>query len=323
MAEIIVFAEHRAGQMQEITLQMLSKASELCRAQGYKLSVALLCDAADTLLPSLEGRADEIVAYEAPRFAHFDPDACAEILVALVQERKPLLLLLGHTAWSMDLAAALATKTGYPLATDCVDILLDAGDPKVVRQVYNGKMLTRSSFRPADGYLVTVRPGSFSVSAGQDRRTTVNYPPVPALSSTARRRFVAYRDTGKGEVDITQAEVLVSVGRGIGDGENIEPAREVAALLGGALSCSRPVVDKKWLPKYHQVGTSGKSVTPKIYLALGISGAFQHMAGIAGAGTVIAVNKDKKAPIFRAADYGAVADALDIVTALKTELRKN
>jgi electron transfer flavoprotein alpha subunit len=123
-------------------------------------------------------------------------------------------------------------------------------------------------------------------------------------------------------VDITQADVLVSVGRGIGDQENIEPAREVAALLGGALSCSRPVVDKKWLPKYHQVGTSGKSVKPKVYLALGISGAFQHVAGITGAGTVIAVNKDRKAPIFRAADFGAVADALGVLAALKTELLK-
>jgi len=112
------------------------------------------------------------------------------------------------------------------------------------------------------------------------------------------------------------------VGWGIGDEDNISAAKELAGLLVGALSCSRPVVDKKWLPKYHQVGTSGKSVKPKVYLALGISGAFQHVAGISGAGTVIAVNRDKKAPIFRVADYGVVADVMDVITALKAEVPK-
>jgi len=322
MAEILVLAEHRDGALQEITLQMLAKAADLCDAESHRLVAAVFCGAVGGMLAALEGRADEIMVCEHPRLQDFDLDAYAEVAASLIRDRRPLLTLLGHTAWSMDLAPALAIKTGYPLATDCVDLLLEGGVPKVVRQVYSGKMLARLSYRSADGYLATVRPGAFAVAAPAGRSAEAVYLPAPSLSPAPRRRFAGYRDASKGPVDITQADILVSVGRGIGDEENIEPARELAGLLGGALSCSRPVVDKKWLPKYHQVGTSGKSVKPKVYLALGISGAFQHMAGITAAGTVIAVNKDRKAPIFRGADYGVVADALDIVAALKAGLLK-
>jgi electron transfer flavoprotein alpha subunit len=322
MAEIVVVTEHREEQVREVTLQMLSKAGELGRAHGHRVVATLLCARSDGLVGALEGRADEIVVYEDDRLEHFDPDAYADVLGAFLAERSPLLVLLGHTAWSMDLAPALAVRTGHPLATDCVDVLLDGPAVKVVRQVYSGKMFARSAFRSAGSYLVTVRPGSFPVGTTSGRQTTITRASAPVFSAAAQRRFAGFRDSSGGGVDITQADVLVSVGRGIGDQENIEPAREVAALLGGALSCSRPVVDKKWLPKYHQVGTSGKSVKPKVYLALGISGAFQHVAGITGAGTVIAVNKDRKAPIFRAADFGAVADALGVLAALKTELLK-
>ncbi len=128
-------------------------------------------------------------------------------------------------------------------------------------------------------------------------------------------------DTPTPHVDITQADLLLSLGRGIGEEENIEALKELAGLMGGTLSCSRPIVDKNWLPKYHQVGTSGKSVKPKVYLAFGISGAFQHVAGITGAGAVIAINKDKKAPIFRVADYGVVDDLFNIASALKEKLK--
>ena len=143
--------------------------------------------------------------------------------------------------------------------------------------------------------------------------------PYPHMAKTGKE-FLGFVDTGAGDVDITQAELLVSVGRGVWEEENIARIRELADVMGGTLSCSRPVVDKNWLPKYHQVGTSGKSVKPKVYFAMGISGAFQHVAGIAGAGTVIAVNKDKKAPIFRVADYGVVDDLFNVVSALKEKL---
>ena len=159
--------------MQEITLQMLSKAGELGRAHGHRVVATLLCARSDGLVGALEGRADEIVVYEDDRLEHFDPDAYADVLGAFLAERSPLLVLLGHTAWSMDLAPALAVRTGHPLATDCVDVLLDGPAVKVVRQVYSGKMFARSAFRSAGSYLVTVRPGSFPVGTTSGRQTTI------------------------------------------------------------------------------------------------------------------------------------------------------
>jgi electron transfer flavoprotein alpha subunit len=211
----------------------------------------------------------------------------------------------------------MAIKTGFPLATDCVDIMMESGKPKVVRQIYSGKIFTRMAFRDTPACLITVRGGAFAAGDAEGFTAEIIYASMQSQPGRGRREFLGYQDTGKGDVDITQAELLVSIGRGIGEQENIPNVKELAGMMGGTLSCSRPVVDKKWLPKYHQVGTSGKSVKPKVYLALGISGAFQHVAGISGAGTVIAVNKDKKAPIFRVADYGVTADLLSVVAALK------
>jgi electron transfer flavoprotein alpha subunit len=209
---------------------------------------------------------------------------------------------------------------GYPLATDCVEIASEDGRPVVTRQIYGGKLFSKISFKDSEGYLLTLRPGAFLPEALEARKGEVIRHDVPPDLPKARRQFVEFVDTGAGDIDITQADLLVSLGRVIGEEENIGALKELADLMGGTLSCSRPVVDKNWLPKYHQVGTSGKSVKPKIYLAFGISGAFQHVAGIAGAGTVIAVNKDRKAPIFRIADYGVVDDLFNVVNALKEKL---
>ena len=322
MAEIMVLAEHRNNELREITLQMLNKASELCRGFGHELSVVIIGSDIEKLVNELKDTANRVIACDDQRLQNFNPDDFKEIMAALIDERKPFITFMGHTPWSMDLAPAIAVKAGYPLATDCLDILLDNGRPRVVRQIYSGKIFSRSVFKEAPGYLITVRGGAFPSTKSAGYQAEIINRPIPTLGEKSRREFLGFQDTCKGEVDITQAELLVSVGRGIGEQDNIEYARELAGIMGGTLSCSRPIVDKKWLPKYHQVGTSGKSVKPKVYLAFGISGAFQHVAGITGAGTVIAVNKDKKAPIFRVAQYGAVADLLNIVTALKERLGK-
>jgi len=145
--------------------------------------------------------------------------------------------------------------------------------------------------------------------------------PSPLTDEGLARRFLQYVEAAVGEVDITQADILVSIGRGIKEADNIPIVKEFADAIGGTLSCSRPVVDKKWLPKDRQVGTSGKTVKPKVYIAIGISGAFQHIAGMKGAGTVIAINKDPKAPIFSVATYGIVADLFKIVPVLKEKIK--
>ncbi len=317
MGEIFVVAEHRQERLRDITVQMLGKADKLCRELSHTLTAVLIGGKDVPFVNELAGRADRVIFVEDERLRNFDPDQYKGILNNLIHERGPRIIMMGHTAWGMDLAPALAVMSGWPVASDCVDILVEDGDLKVIRQIYNGKVFSKVSFRQSKGYLITVRAGAFPVNEPGSHHGEVERLPIPLDLPETRREFLEFAESETGEVDITQSEFLVSVGRGIGEGENIAEIKELADLMGGQISCSRPVVDKNWLPKYHQVGTSGKTVRPKVYFALGISGAFQHVAGIGGAGTIIAVNKDKKAPIFRVADYAVVDDLFRIVTALK------
>jgi electron transfer flavoprotein alpha subunit len=321
MADIFVVVEHRKGEVRDITYEMLFKADQLCRAYSHNLTAVMFGGKDEGFAEDILRKADKVIVFEDERLKDYDSDMYKDILQRLVVEERPFLTLMGHTSWGMDLAPALSVKTGYPLATDCVDILLEDGRPKVIRQIYSGKVYSKVSFRESQGYLITVRQGAFTPEDMEERQGELVKKEVPADVPEPRRQFVEFVDAGVGAVDISQAELLVSIGRGVGEEENVPVVKELADLMGGVIACSRPVVDKNWLPKYHQVGTSGKSVKPKVYLALGISGAFQHVAGISGAGTVIAVNKDKKAPIFRVADYGVVDDLFKVVDALKAKLQ--
>ena len=316
MEEILVVAEHRQGRVRDITHEMLFKADQL--SKDASLGVTAL------LIGGLhEAQLEDLLVLEDDNLKDFNPDSYKEIISGLIRERQPLVTLIGHTSWGMGYAPALSVKSGGPLATDCVDISLHNRKPLVVRQLYGGKVFSKVSLKESDGYILTVRPGAFPVPDSMDERQGEILPlAVPADLPSPRSTFRELVDTGAGEVDIAQAELLVSIGRGVGDEEHIETVSRLAELMGGTLSCSRPIVDKNWLPKFRQVGTSGKSVRPKVYFALGISGAFQHIAGISGAGTVIAVNKDRKAPIFRVADFGVAEDLFKIVEALKEKLAK-
>lgn len=320
MNEIFVVAEHRKGEVREITFEMLFKADELCRGLSSNLTAVVIGGSDVAFVDDIAQRADRVIVVEDEKLKDFDADRSKEILKRLIEKDRPLLTLMGHTSWGMDLAPALAVKTGFPLATDCVDIMIENGSPKVVRQIYSGKVFTKVSFKESECYLLTVRPSVFPPDKAEGRQGEVIRQEIPAGLPEAGKQFVEFIEPDAGEVDISQAELLVSVGRGVGDQEKIEAIKELADRMGGVLSCSRPIVDKNWLPKFHQVGTSGKSVKPKVYLSFGISGAFQHMAGLTGAGTVIAINKDPKAPIFRVANYGVVGDLFKVADALREKL---
>jgi electron transfer flavoprotein alpha subunit len=322
MGEIFVLAEHRQGRLREISFQMLGKAAELCNESSHQLTAIIIGGKGISLSDELINHAHKIIVVADDRLAHYNADLYKKVLFDLIEKHTPFLTIIGHTPWGMDLAPSLSVRTGFPLASDCVDILIEDGDPKAVRQIYNGKIYSRISFKSSKGYLVTMRPGSFSADRTGDYKGEVIRTDDDFDLPESRVEFIEYRDSGTGDIDISQADLLISIGRGIGEEENIIKLKELADIMGGVISCSRPIVDKNWLPKYHQVGTSGKSVKPKVYLAFGISGAFQHVAGISGAGLVIAVNKDKKAPIFRTAQYGVADDLFKIVDALKEILKK-
>jgi electron transfer flavoprotein alpha subunit len=319
MGEIFVVVEHRKGEVREITYQLFWKANELCQKLSHTLTAVFLSGKDEAFLAEIRERADKVIIFEDERVKNFDGDLYKELLARLIKEHRPFLTLMGHTPWGMDFAPSLSIKTGYPLATDCVDILVEDGSPKAVRQIYTGKIFSKVAFKDSEGYLITVRGGAFPIDKEGEHKGEVIKKDMPGDLPGARRQFVAFEDAGAGAIDITQADLLVSIGRGVGEADKIPIMKELAEIMGGVLSCSRPVVDKNWLPKYHQVGTSGKSVKPKVYLAFGISGAFQHVAGISGAGCVIAVNKDKKAPIFRVADYGVVEDLFKVAEAIKAK----
>ncbi len=323
MDDILVIVEHKQGLVRDITHEMLFKADQLCNNTSCTVTALVIGGLDEAALGELTRRADKVLVLEQDSLKNFNPDSYKEIILRLIKEHQPLLTLIGHTSWGMGYAPALSVKTGYPLATDCIDIVVENRRPLVIRQMYGGKVFSKVSFKESDGYILTVRPGAFPLPESMGERDGEILPmAIPGDLPKPRSTFRELVDTGAGEVDIAQAELLVSIGRGVGDEENIAAVQGLTDLMGGTLSCSRPIVDKNWLPKFRQVGTSGKSVRPKVYLALGISGAFQHIAGISGAGTVIAVNKDRKAPIFRVADFGVVEDLFRVVEALMEKLNK-
>ncbi len=326
MKEIIVLAEHRRGEMRDVTWEMLSKARQLAESINAEIAVALLGKGVSQLAEVLKPKAHRVLLVEDDRIEVYTSETYEKVLTQVITERKPLLTLIAHTAMGMDIAPSLATHLKMPLATDCIGIDPAGETFSLTRQLYGGKVNAAVSFLKKGPYMVTVRTGAFPVVEKGALPGEMVKLPSPLTDEGLAKRFLQFVEAAVGEVDITQADILVSVGRGIKEADNIPMVKEFADAIGGTLSCSRPVVDKKWLPKDRQVGTSGKTVKPKVYIAIGISGAFQHVAGMKGAGTVIAINKDPKAPIFSVATYGIVADLFKIVPVLKDkvkELRKS
>jgi electron transfer flavoprotein alpha subunit len=319
MEDIFVLAEHRQGELRDITFEMLMKGKNLADDTGKPLTAVLFGHNVGEMADQLKTRADRVILVDDSRLNNFCSEGYQSVLEKLVEEEKPFLMLMGHTAFGMDLAPSLALAINAPIGTDCIDVMVENERVKAIRQVYGGKLSVEVHLKPSGTSVVTVRPGSFAVepyaTTGEIVRTA-----SPLTEETAAKRFIEYVEAAVGDIDITQAGILVSVGRGIKDQENIPMVQELADSLGAVLSCSRPVVDKKWLPKERQVGTSGKTVKPKVYIALGISGAFQHVAGMKASGTIIAVNKDPKAPIFNVADYGIVGDLFKLVPVLKEKV---
>jgi electron transfer flavoprotein alpha subunit len=320
MNEIFVLAEHRRGEIREITFEMLTKGRELAEKVGSDLTAVLLGNDVEVQAKVLSKYAKKVLVVKDPKLENFNSESYQKILSDLIKEHAPILTLMGHTSFGVDLAPSLAVSMGLSLATDCIDMRLENGLIHVTRQMYGGKVNVNAILRKAVGYIVTVRQATFPA----EKDIVVNGEIVKVPSSIAkeeiRKCFIEYVLPPPGGVDISAADVLVGIGRGIKDAEDIPPIEEFAKILGGTLACSRPIVDKGWLPDDRQVGSSGKTVKPKVYIALGISGAFQHILGMKNSELIIAVNKDANAPIFSIADYGIVEDLFKIIPPLKSKL---
>jgi electron transfer flavoprotein alpha subunit len=314
--DIFVLAEHRDGTVTEGTFELLGRAHELARQAGGQ-AVALLLAADVTPLVDQLG-ASSVVAIEDAGLTEFSPSAYQAALAPIVKEREPLLFLASNSGVGMDVAGGLSGALGLPLAAFATSVAIESGAPVVSCQLYAGKIEARVRFAGGRG-ICTVVAGAYPASAGRIAGTAqLERVAIPAADQRVRFRQLVRPEAG--DVDITREGILVSVGRGIGEQDNIELVEELAAALGGAVSSSRPIADAGWLPRTRQVGKSGLRVKPKLYLALGISGAPEHLEGMRDAELIVAVNTDPRAPIFGVAHYGAVADILDVVPALTKRL---
>jgi electron transfer flavoprotein alpha subunit len=321
MKEILVLAEHRRGQLRDITFEMLTKGRELAEKANAETTAVLLGNNVGEFAKTLSNHATKVLLVEDPKLENFNAEAYQRVLSSLIEQHSPLLTLIGHTAFGVDLAPSLAVSANIPLATDCIGVEFDNEKLTVTRQMYGGKVNVKATLRKAETYILTIRQATFPATEEAMNGEIVKVPSVSA-PDTAEKRFIEYVLPPPGGVDITAADVIVGVGRGIKDENEIPSVEALAQALGGVLACSRPIVDKGWLPDDRQVGSSGKTVKPKLYIALGISGAFQHVLGMKNSDLIIAVNKDRNAPIFGVADYGIVEDLFKVVPPLKDKIQE-
>jgi electron transfer flavoprotein alpha subunit len=269
-------------------------------------------------------RFDEVWKIDGEALAYVNAEVLRPALVRILP--KESIILIPHEHFGMDLAPGLSVKLDAAYLPDVIGLEgIENGKLKAVREEFLGQVSTRVLCDVSNGVVITVRPGSFKADENRTKDTQIVDKSAEALAGGVpgnARRYLEVVAAEVGDVDIAKSDVLVSVGRGIEDQDNLEIVFDLAKAMGADVSCSRPIVDAKWLEKSRQVGTSGQTVKPKVYLALGISGAFQHLGGIKGAPFIVAVNKNPKAPIFQAADVGIVDDILDFIPELTDRINE-
>jgi electron transfer flavoprotein alpha subunit len=307
---VLVVAEHLRGELRPVTLELVSAATEL----DGPVAVLVIADDPEPLVEAsnVEG-VDEILTVRVDA-AEFENDVYQQVLEQVQAERSFDALLVGFTVNSMAYAPALAAKLGLGFASDVFALGREDGGLVATRAFYGAKVHAEVEFPGKDSILLMLRPTVWPPAAGSG---SAEISDATASVERSRARHKDFVEVQASDVDITTADFLLSVGRGIGEKENLAQFEELAGRMGATLSVSRPIVDAGWVPNARQVGQSGKTVQPKVYLALGISGAVQHLAGMKASGTIIAVNSDPEAAIFNVAHYGAVADLFDVAEELE------
>lgn len=306
---VLVVAEHVRGQVRDVTRELITAGSAL-----GPVTVAVIARDPDALVSAVDvAGVGEIVTVQVDA-DEFESDVYARAVEALVVERRPRVTLLGFTVNSMGYGPAVAARLGLGFASDVHGVVLEDGAVVATRSFYGSKVSAELEFPGADGVLLLLRATAWAPAEGGGGAPVSTF---TAPAGPSRVRHLEFLEPATStDVDITKADFLLSVGRGVGDRDGIEPFQELADAMGATLSVSRPIVDAGWIPASRQVGQSGKTVKPRVYLAFGISGAVQHLAGMKTSGTIIAVNTDPEAAIFSVAHYGAVADMFDVAEAL-------
>jgi electron transfer flavoprotein alpha subunit len=322
---ILVVVEQREGKLNRVSWETITAGQAIAAATGWALEAAVVSGGTTSIAAEVAAtKVAKVYAIESPRLEPYTPDAFAAAMKQFLTAKQPRLVLMPHTYQVRDFIPKLVTAMGRTVISDCIGFKHEGGKLLFTRQMFQGKLSADVSFTGDAPWFATFQNGAFrgdQAEAGPSAAPaeTVN---VEIADGVVRNRPQPAFKEAKQAVDLTQAEVIVSVGRGIKEQKNIELAKQLADALGGEIAASRPICDSGWLPMDRQVGSSGQTVAPKLYLALGISGAIQHIVGMKGSKAIIAVNKDSEAPIFEIADYAVVGNLFDIVPALIEEVKK-
>ena len=319
---ILVVAEQREGKLNRVSLETLAAGQAIGKEAGWPVDVVLPGFHATPLAHELAAyNVEKVYDLEGPSLEAYTSDAYVYALKAFVGNLQPKLVLFPHTYQVRDFAPRLALALDRTLISDAIGYKYENGKLLFTRQMFQGKFVADVAFAGEAPWLATLQIGTYradQAEAGAAQVETVEASAPPNLRITPHEVF----QEAKQAVDLSQAEVIVAIGRGIKEQKNVALAEDLAKALGGELAASRPICDNGWLPLERQIGSSGQTVAPKLYIALGISGAIQHIVGMKGARTIVAINKDKEAPIFEIADYGIVGNLFDVVPAVTEEIKK-
>jgi electron transfer flavoprotein alpha subunit len=322
---ILVIVEQREGKLNRVSWETLTAGQALASETDWTLEAAVAGTGVSNFANEIAGKkVAKVYAIESPKLEPYTPDAFAAALKQFISSKQPKLVLMPHTYQVRDFVPKLATAMDRTAISDCIGYKKDGDKLLFTRQMFQGKLAADVSFTCDAPWFVTFQNGAFrgdKVEAGA-AAAPIESVNVEIADGVIRNKPQEVFKEAKQAVDLTQAEIIVSVGRGIKEQKNIDLAKQLAEVLGGELAASRPICDSGWLPMDRQIGSSGQTVAPKLYLALGISGAIQHIVGMKGARTIIAINKDSEAPIFEIADVAVVGNLFDIVPPLIEEVKK-
>jgi electron transfer flavoprotein alpha subunit len=325
MDTILVIVEQREGKLNRVSWETIAAGQSIAAETGWSLEAAVVGSGVSAIASEVASKKlAKVYAIESAKLEPYTPDAFAHALKGFLESHPAKLVLMPHTYQVRDFVPALATALQSSAISDVIGYRYESGKLLFTRQMFQGKFVADVSFAGSGPCFVTFQNGSFradKVEAGATPAPveTVN---VDIPDGAVRNKPQEVFKEAKQAVDLTQAEIIVSVGRGIKEQKNIDLAKQLADALGGELAASRPICDNGWLPMDRQIGSSGQTVAPKLYLALGISGAIQHIVGMKGSRSIVAINKDSEAPIFEIADYAVVGNLFDIVPPLIEEVKK-
>ena len=320
---VLVVMEQRGGAWNRMSWETLVAGQQLASQTGGTVSAVVAGQGIDALAGELaRKKLDKVYAVTHDLLGSYTADGYTAALEQLIRKIGPTLVLFPHTYQVRDFAPKLATRFNQVLISDAIGFRVESGAPVFVRQLFQGKLNADVQPGGSAPHFASIQAGAFRADQLQEGSAQVeNFAPDVSPGAIRAKPLDPFRESARA-VDLTAAEIIVSVGRGIKEKENIPIVEELARALGAELAASRPICDSGWLPMERQVGSSGQTVSPKVYLAVGISGAIQHLVGMKGAKTIVAINKDANAPIFEVADYGIVGDLFEIVPALVEEVKK-